>query len=449
VVTPDTATSLNVHTLSASGQRSRLFAADHVSAARSIVLPLDGGWYSAPPTSQEFRIVATLGEATTEHVIRSLEVDPFTEAGLVEGWLKQGDDRAPSTLDISPLKGDLNELYERAKIYRSAAVKSALTREPTIRGGLGVSIFRTAAPAVVLINTDTGAGSGIVISQRGEVLTNWHVIDGAKFIAIITKPPAGQRLSPGDVYEAKVLKYDQVADLALIQFQRAPPALALLRTGDERSLEVGSSVHAIGHPEGQEWSYTQGLISQVRSNYKWKDKQNILHSATVIQTQTPINHGSSGGPLLDDNAAIVGVTTMGGEGTYFAISVGEIKRFVEMRGNRLAQTQPPPPPEAPPGCKQREFSPFIDAKTNKHVRPLDVLCRGRANMWLVGDPPEYAIVDRVGDGKIDLKILLKFGPDVDLWIVYEGRDGIPTMYGYDYGREGKPDRWVAVASPHQ
>jgi hypothetical protein len=57
--------------------------------------------------------------------------------------------------------------------------------------------------------------------------------------------------------------------------------------------------------------------------------------------------------------------------------------------------------------------------------------------------------DRIGDGKIDFKIVYKFASDVDLWIVYGRRDGIPTLFGYDYGRKGKPDRWVPVNPPHQ
>ena len=434
----------------ASGRRDRLFSADNVTANRSIVLPSDGDWYPAPPTSTEFRLVVTLGETVTEHVIRPLEVAPEKGTAAISDLLKQTEANGPSTPSPYPVSSDLNELYERAAIYRRAALKSALAKEPTIRGP-GATIFRTAAPAVVLITTDKGRGSGVVISHSGEVLTNWHVIDGAKFISIVTKPAAGQRLSPGDVYEAKLLKYDQVADLALVQFQRTPAYLPLLRTGDERSIEVGSSVHAIGHPEGQEWTYTQGVISQVRSNYRWKSDENLQHTATVIQTQTPINHGSSGGPLLDDNAAMIGIISFGGKKLQFlnfAISVGEIKRFLEMRGNRgaIKQVLPPDPPS---GCKERQFPQFVDAKTKKLVTPSDTLCRGRPNVWVIGNPPEYLLFDRAGDGKIDIKVVYKFAQDVDLWIVYGMRDGIPTMFGYDYGREGKPDRWVAVAPPHQ
>jgi hypothetical protein len=175
----------------------------------------------------------------------------------------------------------------------------------------------------------------------------------------------------------------------------------------------------------------------------------------VVQTQTPINPGSSGGPLLDDNLTIVGINAfLLKQGLNFAISVGEIKRFLEMPGNRLGTKQadrsdsvPPLPPAA---CKEsREFSPFVDQNTKKLVTPFDTLCRGRPNMWVVGDPPEYSLYDRMGDGKVDIKIVYKFAPDVDLWIVFGMRDNIPTMFGYDYGRQGKPDRWVSVGPSHQ
>lgn len=81
--------------------------------------------------------------------------------------------------------------------------------------------------------------------------------------------------------------------------------------------------------------------------------------------------------------------------------------------------------------------------------PFDTLCLGRPNVWRVGEPPEYLLWDHVGDGKIDVKIVYKFAPDVDLWIAYGSRDEVPTMFGYDYGRKGKPDRWVPVNPAHQ
>jgi hypothetical protein len=154
--------------------------------------------------------------------------------------------------------------------------------------------------------------------------------------------------------------------------------------------------------------------------------------------------------------AVIGVNTFllpEKQGLNFAISVGEVKRFLEMPGNRegkkrKAESSPSPAPQNP--CKaHRQFPSFIDSITKKQVVPLDTLCLGRPNVWRVGEPPEYLLWDHVGDGKIDIKIVYKFAPDVDLWIAYGSRDEVPTMFGYDYGRKGKPDRWVPVNPAHQ
>src|SRR4051812_49126929 len=110
-------------------------------------------------------------------------------------------------------------------------------------------------------------------------------------------PPLGTR----PAMEAKLIKYDEIADLALIQMQPTPAGLNPLRLADSNSVEVGSSVHAIGHPNGEYWTYTQGIVSQVRHGYQWTDGK-LAHKATVVQTQTPINPGNSGGPLLDDES---------------------------------------------------------------------------------------------------------------------------------------------------
>jgi S1-C subfamily serine protease len=454
IVSPDAADSLTIDILSESGEKDRLFSADRVAANQSIALPQNGGWYTAPTTSNEFRIVATQGGETSEHVIRSIDSSPRTGRASLDDWLAQAKRGGQRRLGNS-LDGDIDQVYDRIAIYRVTALNLALANEepePIIRGGPGAAIFRAAAPGVVFITTDKKRGSGIVISQRGEVLTNWHVIAGAKFIAIFMKPPAGQRMDPGDVYEAKLVKYDQVTDLALIQFQRTPPNLVVLRTGDERGIEVGSSVHAIGHPAGEfQWTYTQGVISQVRTGYRWND--DLQHVATVIQTQTPINPGSSGGPLLDDNGTVIGVNAFlipDKEGLNFAISLGDIKKFLDRLGNRdgTKQVQVPKPPENPSCKERREFPPIVDSMTKKKVIPIDMLCIGHPNFWKVGVPVEYALWDRLGDGKIDVKIVYKFRPDVDLWIVYGERDEVPTLFGYDYGRKGTADRWVPVNPPH-
>ena len=82
------------------------------------------------------------------------------------------------------------------------------------------------------------------------------------------------------------------------------------------------------------------------------------------------------------------------------------------------------------------------------VTPIDTLCRGRPNLYLIGaraeNPPEFALIDDLGDGKFDAKIIFKFNGKTDLWIFYGNRDGVPTAFGYDYQRKGTPDLVVPV-----
>ena len=80
-------------------------------------------------------------------------------------------------------------------------------------------------------------------------------------------------------------------------------------------MQVAEEVHAIGHPKGLYWSYTKGVASQIRTKWKWtSSKSKIKHQATVIQTQTPLSPGNSGGPLFSDTGKMVGVNTMKEEG---------------------------------------------------------------------------------------------------------------------------------------
>jgi hypothetical protein len=138
-----------------------------------------------------------------------------------------------------------------------------------------------------------------------------------------------------------------MADLALLKMTQPPPSLSFLALGTASSLNVGQDVHAIGHPHGEVWTYTRGLISQVRANYEWKSEPGISHRANIIQTQTPINPGNSGGPLLDDTGRLIGINSFkaDGEGLNYAISVDSVREFLAREGNRQAmrtetQTRP-------------------------------------------------------------------------------------------------------------
>lgn len=233
----------------------------------------------------------------------------------------------------------------RARASQFAKVLGAVQAEPAAatRGAADAQIYRRAAPSVVLVVTDQGVGSGALITGDGQILTNHHVVEGAKQIGVVFKPALeGAAIGKADLRRAEVLKVDEVTDLALIKVEVVPAGVAPLKLGDSNQLQVGADVHAIGHPTGHTWTYTRGIVSQIRRAYEWRFDGETRHEATVIQTQTPINPGNSGGPLLDAQGAIVGVNSFvgDGEGLNYAVSVEDVKTFLARSRDRVATPEP-------------------------------------------------------------------------------------------------------------
>ena len=173
--------------------------------------------------------------------------------------------------------------------------------------------------SVVVVRTGSGLGSGFFIS-KDEILTNYHVIEGAMSISIIDKNK--KRSS------AVVIKQDLKRDLALLKTNMKGKPVTFY-TG---SLKQGEMVEALGHPKGKRWSLTKGWISAIRkesSTYNSSGSENVL----FIQTDAAINHGNSGGPLFFKDK-VVGVNTQGlskeiSEGMNFAVHFSEVKKFLE------------------------------------------------------------------------------------------------------------------------
>jgi S1-C subfamily serine protease len=207
---------------------------------------------------------------------------------------------------------------------------------PAVRSA-GSKLYERLAPSVVLIATESGMGSGTIIDRHGMVLTNWHVIKDAEQIAVAIKPKQKDgRITKKDLRSARIVKVDEVADLALIELVKPPQDLKAVEFAEPDSYKIGQDVHAIGHPNDQNWTYTRGFISQIRLGHTWRTTDDKKCHADLIQTQTPINPGNSGGPLFDNTGKLIGINTVKaeGEGLNFAIAVTEIQRFIARTGNR-------------------------------------------------------------------------------------------------------------------
>ncbi len=225
--------------------------------------------------------------------------------------------------------------------FSSAKARSTQFKEQVVsrtRGPQDISLFHRAAPSVVLILVKDALGSGSLLADN-IILTNLHVVEHNREVTVVFKPAdPGGKPSQDEIVKGDVIKIDAQRDLALVRPRSLPNRPITPLQIDSTELEVGSDVAAIGHPEGQSWTYTKGIVSQIRPDFKWS-AEGSSHLATVIQTQTPINPGNSGGPLLSDDGKIVGVNSFkekDGEGLNFAVAAKDITFFLKNQADGMA-----------------------------------------------------------------------------------------------------------------
>jgi putative serine protease PepD len=163
-------------------------------------------------------------------------------------------------------------------------------------------------------------GSGWVYDSDGHIVTNDHVVDGATSIKV--------RFWDGRTYSASVVGTDRSTDLAVIKVDAPSSELHPLRVGDSTELQVGDGVVAIGSPFGLEETVTSGIVSALHRAIQGQTNFTINDS---IQTDAAINHGNSGGPLLNTQGQVVGVNAQiksdsgGNEGVGFSIPSSTVK----------------------------------------------------------------------------------------------------------------------------
>jgi S1-C subfamily serine protease len=278
-------------------------------------------------------------------------------------------------------------------------------------------------------------------------------VKGYEHVAVVFKPTVeGKVPTRDDIKLGRVIKYDEVADLALVKAFEVPIGRAPIQLGDSSEIAVGMDVHAIGHPTGEAWSYTTGVISQFRQAYGWQaDGDPVKHRADIIQTQTPINPGNSGGPLLSDAGNLIGVNSFksGGEGLNFAVSVDDVRKFVARPGNRIAQT-PTTTKGSRAECKPKELSKFRNEKNDATVVSYDMFCSGKDDGELViPDDKGQAIflrVDRNGDGRADVVFFdLKRRGKWDLSFWDDNFSGQWSLVGYHDDGSLKPSRFESYS----
>ena len=201
-----------------------------------------------------------------------------------------------------------NEVYSKDNDYRNEEF-------------INVTVYERINPAIVLVEAQLidgiSSGTGCIINSKGIILTSSHVVDKASYIEITT--------SKGAVYKAEMVGIDrQNGDLALLKIKPDKP-LPTIKLGDSSLVKVGQKVLAIGNPFGFNGTLTTGIVSR------------IDYERNKIQTDAAINPGSSGGPILNANGEVIGISqsifnpdnNKSNIGIGFAVPANEVKKLIK------------------------------------------------------------------------------------------------------------------------
>ena len=217
--------------------------------------------------------------------------------------------------NINTLGSELTKVKEDSSSQIESLQKELLKID--IQSNDFTSIINSVIKAVTSVKTESSVGSGFIVDQSGYIVTNYHVINGKNSINVMTVD--------GNLHPARIVGFDSNVDIAVLKIDGSYDNMGF---ADSRNAQVGEKVIAMGSPAGLDFTITEGIISATNR---------ILGSVRYIQTDVPINPGSSGGPLVNKEGLVVGVNTMkisNFEGIGFAVSSNNVKPVVENIINR-------------------------------------------------------------------------------------------------------------------
>lgn len=350
---------------------------------------------------------------------------------------------------------EISKKYSGIKSYAGLIDKKVQKRvKRKFRGG--GDIYTDFSDTVVYIGNYEGesVGAGFLIDKAGLILTNWHVIDKADQVAVWTLPDDGapseyvlfEELDP---MVGTVVATNKLEDLAIIKVGNFPQKINPVTLGSIKDIRIGDKVYAIGHPEGLPWTFTDGTVSQIRKNHKWKYKSGSSHKATLIQTQTPINPGNSGGPLFSESGKLIGINTLqaGGQNLNFAVSVEHAKDFINKN----------------PDMKKVNPGASIMKKDYPNAKVQDYNKNGTIDTWYIDENKngkidtafiddnedgliEAILIDENENGVWEIQIMDDDGNgNPDRAFLDNNEDKKPDVIAFDYDQDGKWDKFEKVS----
>jgi len=229
--------------------------------------------------------------------------------------------------NVSSFNSDMSNLQSSLENIRDdvAGLEESIGSLETT-GSAMLDVVALLRPSVVYVEVElspfgAGSGSGVILTEDGYVMTNYHVIEGNTSIEVT--------LSGGDSYSATVIGGDRDLDLAILKLDSSRDDFPAAALGDYEGITIGEGVIALGFPFpsdlGQELSVSSGIVSSL----KYIDTPYI--TGEYIQTDAAINNGNSGGPLVNLKGEVIGINSWvftAGEGLGFSIPVNSMKEFI-------------------------------------------------------------------------------------------------------------------------
>jgi serine protease Do len=321
------------------------------------------------------------------------------------------------------------ELYDLAERVRPAVVQVVTTA------------LNAGAPGQPLVSREQGSGSGVILDPEGYVVTNAHVVRGARRIQVVLAPPPRPKSGegsilrpPGETVGAQLVGIDDETDLAVLRIEAH--GLTSLPLGDSEALRQGQMVLAFGSPLGLDNSVSMGVVSAVARQLKPENPM------IYVQTDAPINPGNSGGPLVDVEGRMVGINTLilsqsgGNEGIGFAAPAnivrevfGQIRRTGHVRRGHIGAHAQTITPALASGLKlSRQWGVVLSDVTPGGPAEQSGLRIGDVVLALEGKPLENArqfevnLYPREAGSKVVLQVLRAGVPTTTLVTVTERKD---------------------------
>jgi len=387
-------------------------------------------------------------------------------------------------LNLRKIK-QINKKYTSVERYVQETSRKIVKKGKRIKyKGTAQNIYKNNVKGVVWIGNEkeNGKGTGSIINNKGEIITNWHVVGNAKKLHIWLMPDDPEKMDERLLmYEPSfigtVINRNKRKDLALVKVEGLPKNIKIIRFGKTSDVPVGSTVYAIGHPSGEAWTFSSGMVTQIRPNYKW-DYENSSHKANVIQHEVPTNPGNSGGPLLDEKGLMVGVNSFVRVDTQlinFSVAIEEVEAFLK---EEIKEDKPEyikkkkKPTYITKKCKEK--SKYLQKKckkeqSSKHGAGIkktypnaisgDANNNGIEDTWYVDENKngkiDTAFVDDNEDGIIEAIMLdenenrvweiLTVDEDLngypDILLMDRDEDGKADVIAYDYNEDGEWDKF--------